>query len=74
MTPRLQRIKKGIRSRQVLADVPTEKIIKALGMAECTYYRKLNGAAQWTIEEANIICRLLKVNDLAERAAIFLAD
>jgi hypothetical protein len=40
---------------------------------ENTFSSKMNGRSQFDCDDADVICDILKVNDLAEKADIFLA-
>jgi hypothetical protein len=40
---------------------------------ENTFSSKMNGRSQFDCDDADVICDILQVNDLAEKADIFLA-
>ena len=51
-----------------------EMNVRGVKTTENTFSSKMNGRSQFDCDDADVICDILKVNDLAERADIFLAQ
>ena len=66
-----------LKSRMVLMGYTQKSIVaemKARGVktSENTFSSKMNGKSQFDCDDADVMCDILEVNDLAERADIFL--
>ncbi len=64
--------KKMIMSRAVLNGYTQRSLAEAVGINKNTLNRKLNGRADFTLIEVNSICKLLNIDDIGEKAKIFL--
>lgn len=67
-----------LRSRMVLMGYTQKSLVaemneRGVKTTENTFSSKMNGRSQFDCDDADVICDILKVNDLAERADIFLA-
>ena len=66
-----------LKSRMVLMgytqrSLVAEMKVRGVTITENTFSSKMNGKSQFDCEDADVICDILEVNDLAERADIFL--
>lgn len=66
-----------LRSRMVLMghtqkSLVAEMIKRGVKTTENTFSSKMNGRSQFDCEDADVICDILKVDDPAEKADIFL--
>lgn len=67
-----------LRSRMVLMGYTQKSLVaemneRGVKTTENTFSSKMNGRSQFDCDDADVICDILEVNDLAERANIFLA-
>lgn len=67
-----------LRSRMVLMGYTQKSLVaemneRGVKTTENTFSSKMNGRSQFDCDDADVICDILKVNDLAEKADIFLA-
>lgn len=67
-----------LRSRMVLMGYTQKSLVaemneRGVKTTENTFSSKMNGRSQFDCDDADVICDILEVNDLAERADIFLA-
>ena len=66
-----------LRSRMVLMgytqkSLVAEMIERGVKTTENTFSSKMNGRSQFDCDDADVICEILKVDDPAEKADIFL--
>ena len=69
---------KKLRSRMVLMGYTQKTLVaemneRGVKTTENTFSSKMNGRAKFDCDDADVICDILEVNDLAEKADIFLA-
>lgn len=67
-----------LRSRMVLMGYTQKSLVaemneRGVKTTENTFSSKMNGKSQFDCDDADVICDILEVNDLADRADIFLA-
>lgn len=48
-------------------------LAEQLGISRSAWYFKINGQRKLTVEEVNLLCKLLKIRSLKEKNEIFLA-
>lgn len=66
-----------LRSRMVLMGYTQKSLVaemneRGVKTTENTFSSKMNGRSQFDCDDADVICDILEVKDLAERADIFL--
>lgn len=66
-----------LRSRMVLMGYTQKSLVaemneRGVKTTENTFSSKMNGRSQFDCDDADVICDILEVSDLAERADIFL--
>ena len=66
-----------LKSRMVLMgytqkSLVAEMKVRGVKTSENTFSSKMNGKSPFDCDDADVICDILEVNDLAERADIFL--
>ncbi len=67
-----------LRARMVLMGYTQKSLVaemneRGVKTTENTFSSKMNGRSQFDCDDADVICDILEVNDLAEKADIFLA-
>lgn len=50
-----------------------EFIAKKCGLSRNGFYKKINNQSDFTVREINILCEVLSINKLTEKASIFFA-
>ena len=61
-----------LRGEIISKGMTVKTLADAIGMKPKTFYNKLNGTSQFTVDEAIEICAVLKIEDGAKKAFIFL--
>lgn len=66
--------KNRFRSRVVGAGMTQYELASLIGMCKNTLSSKINGKTPFNTDEIDEICRVLKIEDSAEKANIFLSN
>lgn len=62
-----------LKSKMALQGFSRPELASKAGLSVSSLQRKLSGRGVFSVDEARDICNALSVNDLGERAAIFLS-
>ena len=61
-----------LRSRLALMEMSQTELAKRLGISKNTMTSRLNGRSFFTLKEVERICKILQIEDPAEKQRIFL--
>ena len=64
--------KRKLRARMIGAGFTQKALAAAVGISENTMCAKINGRSQFTVQEAEKVCRLLGIRTAGEKCQIFL--